>query len=89
MPEQACDRTCGSLERGAHARADLLAGLVRDLFWRSLVPSEKSEGLHPMKGILAGAVYEELRLLGRTHIGEVHGGLSPMCRTPCWNRVKV
>jgi len=35
------------------------------------------EGLHPMEGTHAGAVHEELQLVGRTHIGEVCDELSP------------
>lgn len=58
--------TCGPLERGAHARASLLVGLVmqQGLMLEEAVP----EGLHPMgrdpcwcsTGIHTGAVYEEL-----------------------------
>ena len=40
------------------------------------------EGLHPVEGTHAGAVCEELQLIGRTHVGEVHGGLSPVGGTP-------
>jgi len=34
------------------------------------------EGLHPVEGTQAGAVCEELQPVGRTHVREVHGGLS-------------
>ncbi|GAB0190583.1 hypothetical protein GRJ2_001523600 [Grus japonensis] len=37
-------------------------------------------------GTHVGAVREELQPMGRTHIGEVHGGLSPVRGTPCWSR---
>ncbi|GAB0189090.1 AN1-type zinc finger protein 5-like [Grus japonensis] len=37
----------------------------------------------PVEGIHAGAVPEGLQPVGRTHIGEVCGGLSPMRGTPC------
>jgi len=33
-----------------------------------------------------GAVCEELQPLRKTHIEEVHGGLSPMAGTPQWSR---
>lgn len=41
-----------------------------------------SEGLHPMEGTYTGAVHGAR---GRTHIGEVSGGLSPIGRAPCWS----
>ena len=80
MPEGGCDpsgspvleqspaRTCGPVERGAHAGAGLLAGLVTP--W----------------GTQAGAVCEELQPVGRTHVGEVRGELSPVGGTSCWSR---
>lgn len=42
-----------------------------------------------MKGIHAGAVHKELQLVGKTHTGEVHEGLSPMGRTSCRNRERT
>ena len=47
------------------------------------------EGLQHVERILAGAVGEELRPTGRTHIGEVCGGLSPVGGTPWWSRGRV
>jgi len=44
------------------------------------------EGLHPMEGTHTGAVREELQPVGRTHISEVHGRLSPMRGSSCWSR---
>ena len=35
-----------------------------------------------MEGTHAGAVCEELHPVGRTHVAEVHRGLSPMMRDP-------
>jgi len=42
-----------------------------------------------MKSTDTGAVCEELQPMGRTHVGEVHGGLSPMGGTPRWSRYTV
>ena len=39
-----------------------------------------------MEGTHAGAVCEELQPVGRTHVGEVCGGLSAMGGTPRWSR---
>ena len=46
--------------------------------WREEPTLERSvpEGLHPVEGTHAGAVCEELQPVGRTHVGEVHGGVS-------------
>jgi len=60
--EQALNRTCGPMERGAHAGAGLLAGLVTPWAGPTL-EQPVPEGLNPV---------------GRTHIGEVCGGLSPV-----------
>jgi len=38
--------------------------------------SSLPEGLHPVVGTHAGAVHEELQSMGRTHTGEVRGGVS-------------
>jgi len=43
-------------------------------------------GLVTPWGTHAGAVSEELQPMGRTHIGEFHGRLSPVDATPCWSR---
>lgn len=40
-------------------------------------------------GTHTGAVHEDLQLMGRTHIGEVHGGLCSTGRAPHWSRGKV
>ncbi|GAB0179878.1 hypothetical protein GRJ2_000453100 [Grus japonensis] len=52
-------------------------------------------GAHAGAGFLAGlvtpwgtharAVHEELQPMGRTHVGEVHGGLTPVVGTPQWS----
>uniref|UniRef100_A0A8C0C1L8 Amyloid beta precursor protein binding family A member 1 n=1 Tax=Buteo japonicus TaxID=224669 RepID=A0A8C0C1L8_9AVES len=47
------------------------------------------EGLHPTEGTHAGAVREKLQPVGRIHIEEVHGGLSPMGGTTHWSRGRV
>jgi len=39
--------------------------------------------------IHTGAACEELQPVGRTHIGEVHGELSTVGRTPRWSRGSV
>lgn len=52
--------------RGAHAGAGLLAALS--------VP----KGLHPVGGIHSGAVCEEVQAVGRTCVGAVCRGLSPV-----------
>jgi len=64
--EQAPGRTCGPVERGAHAGAGLMAGLVMPTLEHS-VP----EGLHPMEVTCAGAVHGELWPLRRAHVGQV------------------
>jgi len=46
-------------------------------------------GLHTMRRTHAGAVHEELQLMGRTHIGEVRGELSPVRGTSRWSRGRV
>ncbi|GAB0192340.1 L-threonine dehydratase catabolic TdcB-like [Grus japonensis] len=46
--EQAPGRTCGPVERGAHARAGLLAGLV-DPVGDPMLEQFAPEGLHPME----------------------------------------
>ena len=48
-----------------------------------------SEGVHPVERIRAGAVYEELQHMGRTHTGEVHEGLFPVGGTPYCSRTRV
>jgi len=70
MLEQAPVRTCGPVEREEP--------MLEQVFWQDLWPCgtprlEQSfpEGLQPM---------------GRTHIGEVHGRLSPVRVTPHWSR---
>jgi len=90
MPEGSCDpvggpalvqapaRTCGPVERGPHAGAGLLAGLVT---LKQPVP----EGLHPVGRTHAWAVCEELQPVGRTHVGEVCGELTPMRATSRWS----
>jgi len=47
-----------------------------------------SEGLHPTEGTHAGAVHEEQQPVGRTDIGEVCRGLSPLGGTPCLEQGK-
>jgi len=50
MPEGGCDpvgRTCGLIERGAHAGAGLLTGLVT--LWGTH-SKPVPEGLHPVEG---------------------------------------
>ena len=39
--------------------------------------------------MLEQSVPEELQPVGRTHVGEVHGELSPVGGTPRWSRGKV
>jgi len=39
-----------------------------------------------MEGTQAEEVREELKTVGRTHIGAVRGELSPVRETPCWSR---
>ena len=75
--EQAPGRTCGPMERGAHAGVGFLAGLVTPRKGPTLEQSVP-EGLQPIEGTYAGAICEELQLVGRTHAKEVCGGLSPI-----------
>ena len=82
--EQAPGRTCGPMERGAHAGAGLLSGLVTP--WGPTLEQPVPERLHPAGRTHAGAVCEELQPVEKTNIGEVRGGLSPVGGTPCWIR---
>lgn len=68
--KRAPGRGC-ALWRGVHAGAG-----------RTLEQSVP-EGLYPMERDLAGAVLRELQSVGRTHIGKVGAGLSPMERGIC------
>ena len=47
------------------------------------------EGLHLVGGTHAGAVHEEQQPVGRTHIGELCGELSPVRDTSHWSRGRV
>jgi len=85
--EQAPARTCGPVERETHAGAGLLAGLVTP--WGPTLEQPVSEGLHLIDGTHAGAVCEELQYMGRTHVGEISGELSPVRGTSCWSRGRV
>jgi len=67
------------MERGAHARAGLLAGLVTP--WGPTLEQPVPEGLHPMEGAHTGAVCEELQPMERTHVGEVCGEPSLVRKT--------
>jgi len=64
------------VERGAHAGAGLLPGLVTP--WGPTLEQPVPEGLHPVGRTHAGEVWEELQPLGRTHIGGFSGELSPV-----------
>jgi len=75
------------MEKGAHAEAGLLAGLVTP--WGPTLEQPVPEGLHPVEGTHAEAVRGELQPVGRTHTGEFRGGLSPVGGTPCWSRGRV
>ena len=87
MLEQVPARTCGPVERGAHAGAGLLAGLVTP--WVPTMEQPVPEGLQPVGRIHAGAVCEELQPVGRTHIEKVCGELSPVRGTSYWSRGRV
>jgi len=65
-------------------RARAGAGSCQDLWTHGGPTLEQSvpEALHPMEGTCARAVGEELQPMGRTHIVEVCGGLSPVGGTP-------
>ena len=83
MPEKGCD----PVESPCWSR--LLAGPVApwreeptQVCWQDLWPrggptleQPVPEGLHPVEGIHTAAICEELQLVGRTHVGEVCGGL--------------
>jgi len=72
------------MQRGAHAGAGLLAGLVTP--WGPTLEQPIPEGLHPVEGTHIGTVHEELQPVGRTH---VCGELSPVRGTSCWSRGRV
>ena len=76
MLEQVPGRTCGPMERGAHARAGLVAWLMT--LWGTTLEQPIPEGLHPVGRTHAGALPEELQPVGSTHVGEVCGKLSPV-----------
>jgi len=46
--------------------------------WSSLFLKDCTLWEGPVERTCAGAVFEELQPMGRTHVGEVHGGLSPV-----------
>ncbi|GAB0179988.1 hypothetical protein GRJ2_000464100 [Grus japonensis] len=56
---------------------------------RPMLEQSGPEGLHLVEGTPAGAVDAELQPVGRTHVGEAHGGLSPVGGNPCWSRGRV
>jgi len=85
--EQGDARTFRPMERGAHAGAGLLAGLVTP--WGPTLEQSASEGLHPVGRTHAGAVRGELHPMGRTHAGEVCGELPPVRGTSRWSRGRV
>lgn len=70
---------CGPLEREAHSGGGLLAGFVSS--WGTHTRGPAPEGLCPVEGTQAGAV-PEVWPVGRSHTGEVHGGLSPVGGSP-------
>jgi len=55
----------------------------------SLRWSRFAAGLMTLRGTHAGAVSEEMQPVGRTHSGEVHGGLYPMGGSPHGSRENV
>jgi len=75
------------MERGTHAGAGLLAGLVT--LWGHTLEQPAPEGLHPMGRTHTGAVREELHPVGRTHVGEICGELCPVRGISCWSRGRV
>jgi len=75
------------MERGAHARAGLLARLVT--LWEPTLEQPIPEGLHPLGRTHTGAGREELKPMGRTRVGEVCGELSPVRGTSRWGRGRV
>ncbi|RMC15877.1 hypothetical protein DUI87_08082 [Hirundo rustica rustica] len=77
-------KICGSMERGAHTGAGLLAGLVTLWGNQQSIP----EGLHPAEETCSGAVRGELQAVGRFHVGEIPGGLSCMGGDPMLEQVK-
>ncbi|GAB0208471.1 EH domain-containing protein 4 [Grus japonensis] len=69
--------------------AGLLAGLVTpmgDPRWSSLFLKDCTPWKGQVERTHAETICEELQPMGRTHVGEVHGGLSPMGGTPHWSR---
>lgn len=81
MLGQAPGGICGPMERGAHAGAGLLAGLVT-----SQGPTLEQSAPEGLEGTHDGALQEELHLTGGAHVEEVCGKLSCMVGTPCWSR---
>jgi len=76
------------MERGAHAGAGFLAGIVTPEGGPTL-EQPVTEGLHPMERTHAGPVCEKLQPMGRTHAREVHGELYPMRGTSGWSGGRV
>lgn len=66
----------------------MFAGRAYDCHGRCSLIKSVPEGLCPVERNCAGAVLEELKLMGQTHIGEVCEGLMPMTGTPHWSRVE-
>jgi len=55
---------------------------VRDQYWSSLFLKDCTS----WEGPTLGQFVEELQPVGRTHFGEVCGGLSPVRGTPRWSK---
>ena len=84
-----CNRTCGPMEKGAHAGANFLAGLVTP--WGTHTGAACSWRSSPMEGTHAGAVREELQPVGRisTHGGAGYGRPCPVGGTSRWSSGRV
>lgn len=85
--EQAPGRTCGPVERSP----GWIKFCVRtcDHIGGPTLEDCGPKGLHPLERTYTGALCEELRPVGRTHIEEAHGRWSSMGRTPHWDRGRV
>jgi len=65
------------------------AGRACDPMWDACWSNLFLKDCTPWNGPRAGAVCGELQLVGRTHLDEVHGELSPIRGTSRWSRGRV
>lgn len=75
---------------GSSCQSRLLAEIEAPQRQKSTLESGLPSGFVTQSSPTLGQpVPEGLKPMGRTHIREVHGELSPTAGTPCWSRGRV